>query len=259
MFFTVSAGRTSRRLKAGLRTPSRRDGGGPGQRAPRRVLGKENVSSPLPCCSCPPFLRATTPEASPKSAIPLHGFGQRWVTYRGLPSPLCRRASSLRTVRAANVLGPCHAPPIWKSAIPQTGKSALRFWAPSPSFNHTPCRRPALRRAGHVCRRRTSTAALGALIFPGALRPNSEVGVARRVAGRGAHAAGVPFSAARRKPRSTHFSARRRKFELGHDGLGGSPKPARGPRALLILISEFGLNGEPKAEVCLDLADFPTP
>ncbi len=36
-----------------------------------------------------------------------------------------------------------------------------------------------------------------------------------------------------------------KKWELGHDGWGGPPKPARGPRALPILISECGLNGEP--------------
>ena len=72
--------------------------------------------------------------------------------------------------------------------------------------------------------------------------PNSEVELAGRAAARGAHAAGVPFSAARRKPRATHFFVRRRKLERGHEGLGGPPNPARGPRALPISISEFGCN-----------------
>ena len=35
---------------------------------------------------------------------------------------------------------------------------------------------------------------------------------------------------------------RGRKLELGHEGLGEPPNPARGPRALPISISEFGLN-----------------
>ena len=73
------------------------------------------------------------------------------------------------------------------------------------------------------------------------LTPNSEVELAGRAAARGAHAAGVPFSAARRKPRTTHFYGRRRKLDRGHEGLGGPPNPARGPRALPISISEFGL------------------
>ena len=63
----------------------------------------------------------------------------------------------------------------------------------------------------------------------------------RAAAAWGAHAAGVQFSAARRKPRSTNFFVRRRKLELGHDGLGEPPKPARGPRALPVSISEIGL------------------
>ncbi len=77
-----------------------------------------------------------------------------------------------------------------------------------------------------------------------------------RAAARGAHAAGVPFSAARRKPRATHFLARKRKLELGHDGLGGPPKPARGPRALPILISECGLKEQSRG--CLNLTARPT-
>ena len=71
---------------------------------------------------------------------------------------------------------------------------------------------------------------------------NSEVGNARHAAPRGAHAAGVWFSAARRKLRATHFFVRGGKLEHGHDGLGGPPKPARGPRALPVPVSDFGLN-----------------
>ena len=74
------------------------------------------------------------------------------------------------------------------------------------------------------------------------MNPNSEVEIAIRAAARGAHAAGVQFSAARRKPRATNFFVRGGKLELGHDGLGGPPKPARGPRALLLPISEFGFS-----------------
>ena len=69
--------------------------------------------------------------------------------------------------------------------------------------------------------------------------PNSEAEIASRAAARGAHAAGVQFSAARRKPRTTHFYVRGEKLVLGHDGSGWPPKPARGPRALPIPISEF--------------------
>ena len=50
----------------------------------------------------------------------------------------------------------------------------------------------------------------------------------------GAHAAGVQFSAARRKLRSTNFFARSKKLELGHDVLGG-------PRTLPFPISAFRL------------------
>ena len=75
---------------------------------------------------------------------------------------------------------------------------------------------------------------------PRKFNPNSEVELAGRAAARGAHAAGVPFSAARRKPRTTYFFVRRRKLERGHEGLGGPPNPARGPRALPISNSEFG-------------------
>ena len=81
--------------------------------------------------------------------------------------------------------------------------------------------------------------------FGGRIRsfnPNSEVEPVSRAAVWGAHAAGVQFSAARRKPRSTHLFVRGGKLELGHAGLGGPPKPARGPRALPIPISEFGFN-----------------
>ena len=76
------------------------------------------------------------------------------------------------------------------------------------------------------------------------INPNSEVGNAHRAAARGAHAAGVPFSAARRKLRTTHFFVWGGKLELGHEGLGGPPKPARGPRALPSPISEFGFNAQ---------------
>ena len=62
-----------------------------------------------------------------------------------------------------------------------------------------------------------------------------------RAAARGAHAAGVPFSAARRKLRATHLFVRGGKLERGHEGLGGPPNPARGPRALPHSVSEFGL------------------
>ena len=44
-----------------------------------------------------------------------------------------------------------------------------------------------------------------------AFNPNSEVELAGRAAARGAHAAGVPFSAARRKLRTTHFFCAGRK------------------------------------------------
>ena len=77
------------------------------------------------------------------------------------------------------------------------------------------------------------------------INPTSEVAIASRAAARGAHAAGVQFSAARRKPRTTYFFVRGEKLELGHDGLGGPPKPARGPRALPVPISEFGFNSMP--------------
>ena len=80
------------------------------------------------------------------------------------------------------------------------------------------------------------------------VNPNSEIELAGRAAARGAHAAGVPFSAARRKPRTTHFFGRRRKLERGHEGLGGPPNPARGPRALPISISEFGMKSSPTAK-----------
>ena len=60
-------------------------------------------------------------------------------TYRRLPSLLCRRASSLRTVGKASGLGTFHAPPIWKSATRQTGKSAVRFTR----FKSHRCRKPA--------------------------------------------------------------------------------------------------------------------
>ena len=52
--------------------------------------------------------------------------------YRRLPSLLCRSASSLRAVLVANILGISEAPPIWKSAIQQTGKSAVRHHGPHP-------------------------------------------------------------------------------------------------------------------------------
>ena len=87
------------------------------------------------------------------------------------------------------------------------------------------------------------------------INPNSEVGNAPRAAARAAHAAGEPFSAARRKLHTTHFFVRGGKLELGHDGLGGPPKPARGPRALPIPISEFGLKVGEAAEN--STADFP--
>ena len=74
------------------------------------------------------------------------------------------------------------------------------------------------------------------------LNSNSEVTMAPRAAAWGAHAAGVLFSAARRKLRSTNFFARWRKLELGHEELGGPPNSARGPRALPAADSEFGFN-----------------
>ena len=70
---------------------------------------------------------------------------------------------------------------------------------------------------------------------PRVIDANREAALARHAITRGAHAAGVPFSVARRKLRTTHFFAEGRKLELEHAGLGGPPKPARGPRALVRL------------------------
>ena len=53
-------------------------------------------------------------------------------------------------------------------------------------------------------------------------------------------AAGVRFPAARRKSRSTHFCRQNGPAKVWNAGLGGPPKPARGPRALPT--SEFRLN-----------------
>ena len=58
-------------------------------------------------------------------------------------------------------------------------------------------------------------------------------------AARGAHAAGVPFSAARRKPRTTNPFPQASGHELEHEGLGEPPKPAREPRALPAASSAF--------------------
>ena len=48
----------------------------------------------------------------------------------------------------------------------------------------------------------------------------------------GAHAAGVLFSAARRKPLFTNLLAREMGQEMRDEDLGEPPKPARGTRAL---------------------------
>ena len=74
------------------------------------------------------------------------------------------------------------------------------------------------------------------------LNPNSEIGARRSLAIRGAHAAGVPFSAARRKPRPAQFRSPQWGPRMGDDSLGGPPKLARGPRALPVPTSEIGLN-----------------
>ena len=113
----------------------------------------------------------------------------------------------------------------------------------SDSKSRPPSPRPSPRGRGRsICRVLTHSVA-GCAWSTGPLILNSEVELAGRAAARGAHAAGVPFSAARRKPRATNFFGRRRKLERGHEGLGGPPNPARGPRALPISISEFGING----------------
>jgi hypothetical protein len=49
----------------------------------------------------------------------------------------------------------------------------------------------------------------------------------------GAHAAGVRFSAARRKPRFTNLFTSKKAI-MSNEGLGEPPKPARGLRALPI-------------------------
>ena len=72
--------------------------------------------------------------------------------------------------------------------------------------------------------------------------PNSEIGTGRSPEIRGAHAAGVPFSAARRKLRPAKFRSPQRGQRMGDDSLGGPPKLARGPRALPVPTSAFGFS-----------------
>ena len=73
------------------------------------------------------------------------------------------------------------------------------------------------------------------------MNANSEIAIVGGAAAWGAHAAGVRFSAVRRKLRTTHFFARTSWLEPGHDNLGEPPKPARGPHALRIFTSEFAV------------------
>ena len=72
------------------------------------------------------------------------------------------------------------------------------------------------------------------------LNPNCEVTIGDDEFACGAHASRVPFSASRRKSRRTYFS-HAKPIRWNNEGLGGTPKPARGTRALPISISKFGL------------------
>ena len=72
------------------------------------------------------------------------------------------------------------------------------------------------------------------------LKPNSGDEVVRGVAARGAHAAGVQFSAACRKPSPANILTPGTRQEIGNEGLGEPPQPARGPRTLPTSISESG-------------------
>ena len=62
------------------------------------------------------------------------------------------------------------------------------------------------------------------------------------VAAQGAHAAGVWLSAARRKPRTTHFLTRDLEPNVRDEGSGEPPEPARGPRTIPIPVSESGFS-----------------
>ena len=90
---------------------------------------------------------------------------------------------------------------------------------------------------------------LGHALFSLGVRvnPNAEVEAGLRPATRGAHAAGVSFSAARRKLRTTNFLTWDADKRMSDKGWGGPPQPAREPHALPIPSAEFGFNaGEAK-------------